>query len=119
MNQVDIMLKEVNGLQVHQEQVEAWIKTLGAGYFPIHEQLACLTEEVGEIARVINNQYRTKKKKESDEQKELGSELVDALFAIVCIANSTGVNLEESWQKLVEQKLYKRDKDRFKKEELQ
>ena len=105
-------------LQHHQNQVEEWIKTLGGGYFPIHEQLACLTEEVGEIARVINNQYGTKKKKASEEQKELGNELVDALFAIVCIANSTGINLEQSWQKLVEQKLYKRDKDRFRKEEL-
>ena len=79
------------------------------------EKLTCLAEEVGEVARELNHMYGTKKKRPEEAKKQLGDELVDVLFTIVCIANDEGINLNQAWDERMQEKLYGRDKNRFKK----
>lgn len=104
-------------LNEKQKEVDEWVKQFAQGYWPALEQLARLTEETGEVARELNHIHGTKKKKSFEETKELGDELVDVIFTIICIANSHNINLEENWNKMINEKLYKRDKERFQKEE--
>lgn len=101
----DITLAEM------QQQVHEWITTTGVRYFNELTNMAILTEEVGEVARLIARQYGEQSFKTSDEGKELGDELADVLWILVCLANQTGVNLTEAFQKNMEKKS-ERDEDR-------
>lgn len=79
-----------------QQTVDQWITTTGVRYFNELTNLAMLTEEVGEVARIIARQYGEQSCKESDKHKDLGDELADVLFVLICLANQTGVNLTEA-----------------------
>jgi NTP pyrophosphatase (non-canonical NTP hydrolase) len=76
-----------------QQTVDDWIKTNGVRYFNELTNMAILTEEVGEVARIISRQYGEQSFKKSDEGKNLGDELADVLFVLICLANQTGVDL--------------------------
>jgi NTP pyrophosphatase (non-canonical NTP hydrolase) len=98
-------------LEQAQQQVDEWIKTHGVRYFSELTNMAMLTEEVGEVARIMARRYGDQSEKESDKQKELGDEMADVLWVLLCLANQTGVNLTEAFQKNLEKKTL-RDKDR-------
>lgn len=91
--------------------VDTWIKEHGVRYFNELTNMAQLTEEVGEVARIIARRYGEQSEKESDATKDLGEELADVLFVVLCLANQTGVNLQEAFDKKLELKT-KRDHDR-------
>lgn len=99
-----------------QKAVDTWIQTTGVRYFNELTNMAMLTEEVGEVARIIARQYGEQSFKESDSKKVLADELADVLFVLICIANQTGVNLTEALQKNLEKKT-QRDSDRHKNNE--
>jgi NTP pyrophosphatase (non-canonical NTP hydrolase) len=86
-------------LQEAQQQVDAWIKTTGVRYFSELTNMAILTEEVGEVARLMSRTYGEQSFKESDKGKELGDELADVLWVLICIANQTGVDLTAALEK--------------------
>jgi NTP pyrophosphatase (non-canonical NTP hydrolase) len=94
-----------------QQQVDEWIKTIGVRYFNELTNMAMLTEEVGEVARIIARRYGEQSEKESDKIKDLGEELADVLFVTLCLANQTGVNLQEAFDKKMKIKT-DRDKER-------
>ena len=94
-----------------QKQVDDWIKKYGVRYFSELTNMAILTEEVGEVARIMSRQYGEQSFKESDKNKDLGEELADVLFVLICIANQTGVDLETAFQQNLEKKT-KRDNTR-------
>ncbi len=94
--------------------VDQWIKTVGVRYFNELTNMAILTEEVGEVARIIARRYGEQSPKESDLNKDLGDELADVLWVLLCLANQTGINLEESFLKNLEKK-NNRDSTRHKK----
>lgn len=94
-----------------QQQVDEWIKTHGVRYFSELTNMAILTEEVGEVARIMARKYGDQSEKESDKNKILGDEMADVLWVLICLANQTGVNLTEAFQKNIEKKTI-RDKDR-------
>lgn len=94
-----------------QVEVDNWIKTIGVRYFSELTNMAILTEEVGELARIMARTYGDQSFKKSDLNKELGDEIADVLWVLVCIANQTGVNLTEAFKKSIEKKST-RDKDR-------
>ena|SRR5688572_2824796 len=99
-----------------QEKVDQWIQTTGVRYFSELTNMAILTEEVGEVARIMSRKYGEQSFKESDKGKELSDELADVLWVLICLANQTGVNLEEALQKNFEKKT-SRDTDRHKQNE--
>ena len=99
-----------------QKTVDDWINEHGVRYFSELTNLAMLTEEVGELARIIARQYGEQSFKESDKNKNLGDEMADVLFVLICLANQTGVDLTEALQKNLDKKT-KRDKDRHKNNE--
>jgi NTP pyrophosphatase (non-canonical NTP hydrolase) len=103
----DYTLREV------QQQVDDWISDIGKGYWSPHEMLARLVEEVGETARLINHLYGPKQKKNSEQAQELSSELADILFAVICLANSQGIDLQDAFEQMM-QKYSVRDSDRYK-----
>ncbi len=94
-----------------QQAVDDWIKEHGVRYFNELTNMAQLTEEVGEVARIIARRYGEQSEKESDKNKDLGEELADVIFVVLCLANQTGVNLEKAFEKKLELKT-KRDHDR-------
>ena len=94
-----------------QQQVDQWIKTVGVRYFNELTNMAMLTEEVGELARIIARRYGEQSEKESDKNKDMGDEMADVLWVLICLANQTGINLTEAFQKNLEKK-NTRDKDR-------
>lgn len=94
-----------------QKQVDEWIQSHGVRYFDELTNMAQLTEEVGEVARIIARRYGEQSEKESDKEKDLGEELADVLFVVLCLANQTGVNLKEAFDKKLEVKA-KRDHER-------
>jgi len=94
-----------------QVEVDTWIKEHGVRYFNELTNMAQLTEEVGEVARIIARRYGEQSEKESDKSKDLGEELADVLFVVLCLANQTGVNLQEAFDKKLDLKA-KRDHDR-------
>ncbi|MGY2131666.1 nucleotide pyrophosphohydrolase [Hymenobacter sp. HD11105] len=94
-----------------QQTVDSWIQTTGVRYFNELTNMAMLTEEVGEVARIIARQYGEQSFKESDKDKVLADELADVLFVVICLANQTGVNLTEALTKNLEKKT-KRDATR-------
>ena len=98
-------------IQNAQQAVDNWIKEHGVRYFNELTNMAQLTEEVGEVARIIARRYGEQSEKESDKDKDLGEELADVLFVVLCLANQTGVNLEDVFNKKLELKA-KRDHDR-------
>ncbi len=100
-------------VQEAQQTVDDWIKEYGVRYFSELTNMAMLTEEVGEVARIIARKYGEQSFKESDKDKELSDELADVLFVVICLANQTGVNLTEALQKNLDKKT-KRDSTRHK-----
>jgi NTP pyrophosphatase (non-canonical NTP hydrolase) len=104
-------MQETITIQQAQHQVDEWIKTHGVRYFNELTNMAILTEEVGEVARIMARKYGDQSEKESDKNKDLGDEMADVLWVLICLANQTGVNLTEAFQKNLEKKTI-RDKDR-------
>ena len=98
-------------IQEAQEIIDEWIKNNGVRYFNELTNTAILTEEVGEVARIMARRYGEHSEKESDKEKDLGDELADVLFVLICLANQTGVDLTEALQKNLDKKT-KRDKTR-------
>ena len=98
-------------LKEAQQQVDTWIQTLGVRYFSELTNMAMLTEEVGELARLMARTYGDQSFKESDKNRDLGDEMADVLFVLICLANQTGVDLEEALRKNLVKKT-QRDKDR-------
>ena len=90
------MEKDLNALQA---QIDDWIKTVGVRYFSELTNMAMLSEEVGEVARIIARRYGEQSEKESDKAKDLGDEMADVLFVLICLANQTGINLQEAFEK--------------------
>ena len=99
-----------------QQKVDVWIKTTGVRYFSELTNMAILTEEVGEVARLMSRIYGDQSFKESDKRKELGDELADVLWVLLCIANQTGVDLTTALQKNFEKKNI-RDSERHRENE--
>lgn len=98
-------------IEILQKQVDEWIKTVGVRYFNELTNMAILSEEVGEVARIIARRYGEQSEKESDKTKNLGEELADVLFVTLCLANQTGTNLQEAFDKKMKLKT-ERDKER-------
>ena len=94
-----------------QQEVDNWIKSHGVRYFDELTNMAQLTEEVGEVARIIARRYGEQSEKESDKDKDLGEELADVVFVVLCLANQTGIDLQEAFDKKMTLKT-KRDHDR-------
>ena len=94
-----------------QKMVDHWIKTIGVRYFSELTNLAILTEEVGELARIMARTYGDQSFKKSDEGKDMADEMADVLWVLICLANQTGVDLNEAFLKNMEKKT-NRDKDR-------
>ena len=82
-----------------QKAVDEWIKDHGVRYFNELSNMAQLTEEVGEVARIIARRYGEQSEKESDKNKDLGEELADVVFVVLCLANQTGINLQDAFDK--------------------
>lgn len=98
-------------IQQAQDKVDEWIKLYGVRYFNELTNTAILMEEVGEVARIMVRRYGEQSEKESDKNKDLGDEMADVLFVLICLANQTGINLEEALQKNLNKKT-DRDKNR-------
>jgi len=99
-----------------QQQVDVWIKTIGVRYFSELTNMAILTEEVGELARVMARKYGDQSFKKSETADHLADEMADVLWVLICLANQTGVDLTEAFAKNMEKKT-KRDADRHKNNE--
>ena len=91
-------------IQNAQQQVDQWIKTVGVRYFSELTNMAILTEEVGELARIMARKYGDQSFKESDKDRNLSDEMADVLWVLICLANQTGVDLTEALQKNFEKK---------------
>jgi len=91
-------------IQNAQQQVDQWIKTVGVRYFSELTNMAMLTEEVGEVARIVARQYGDQSFKASDKDKNLADEMADVLWVLICLANQTGVDLTDALQKNFEKK---------------
>jgi len=96
-----------------QKEVDKWINTVGVRYFNELTNMAVLTEEVGEMARIIARRYGEQSEKESDKNKDLGDEMADVLFVLICLANQTNIDLEEAFKNNMIKK-NTRDKTRHK-----
>lgn len=107
MNKKELTLKDA------QEIVDHWIKTHGVRYFNELTNMAMLTEEVGEVARIMARQYGEQSFKDKENEKQLSDELADVLFVLICIANQTGIDLTEALQKNLDKKTT-RDSNRHK-----
>ena len=104
---------EISALQ---KEVDTWIKTHGVRYFNELTNTAILMEEVGELARIMARKYGEQSFKNKEEEKQLGDEMADVLWVLICLANQTGVDLEEAMKKNIEKKT-SRDRDRHKNNE--
>ncbi len=93
-----------------QKKVDEWINAHGVRYFNELTNMAILTEEVGEVARIISRKYGEQSFKESDKEKELADEMADVLFVLICLANQTGVNLTEAIKKNLSKKTLRDNK---------
>lgn len=87
-----------------QLEVDKWIKQYGVRYFNELTNMAILTEEVGELARIVARRYGEQSEKESDKNKDLGDEMADVLWVLICLANQTGINLTQALQKNIDKK---------------
>jgi NTP pyrophosphatase (non-canonical NTP hydrolase) len=92
--------------------VDAWIRQVGVRYFSPLTNMAILSEEVGEVARIMARRYGEQSEKESDRDRDLGEELSDVLFVVFCLANQTGTDLQQAWKERMRAKTA-RDRDRF------
>ena len=103
----------MNEITIKQAQitVDEWIKTVGVRYFDELTNTAILMEEVGEVARIMSRRYGEQSEKESDKNKDLGDEMADVMFVLICLANQTGIDLEQALIKNIEKKTL-RDKER-------
>ncbi|MGW8121308.1 nucleotide pyrophosphohydrolase [Roseivirga echinicomitans] len=110
------MAEQSKGITAVQKEVDNWINEFGVRYFNELTNMAQLTEEVGEVARIIARRYGEQSEKESDKGKDLGEELADVMFVVVCLANQTGVDLQAAWDMKMAKKS-QRDKDRHKNNE--
>lgn len=99
-----------------QRKIDEWITTVGVRYFNELTNMAQLTEEVGEVARIIARRYGEQSEKPSDAEKDLGDEMADVLWVLICLANQTGVDLTKALEKNFEKKNI-RDKNRHKNNE--
>lgn len=99
-----------------QKIVDEWINSIGVRYFNELTNTAILMEEVGEVARIMARRYGEQSEKESDKNKDLGDEMADVLFVLICLANQTGIDLSEAFVKNLEKKT-KRDFNRHKNNE--
>ncbi|MEY4739408.1 MAG: hypothetical protein RLZZ05_792 [Bacteroidota bacterium] len=99
-----------------QQQVDEWIKTIGVRYFNELTNMAILTEEVGELARVMARKYGDQSFKKNETAEHLGDEMADVLWVLICLANQTGIDLTEAFAKNMDKKT-KRDADRHKNNE--
>ena len=109
-------MKQEITLAAAQTQVDEWIKTVGVRYFNELTNMTILMEEVGELARIMSRTYGEQSFKESDKGKDLGDEMADVLWVLICLANQTGVDLTEAMKKNFEKKNI-RDLDRHKNNE--
>ena len=100
-------------IQQAQQKIDEWIKIHGVRYFNELTNMAILTEEVGEVARIMSRRYGEQSEKESDKNKNLGDELADVMFVLMCIANQTGVDLEKALEENLQKKT-NRDSERHK-----
>ena len=100
-------------IQEAQQRVDHWIKTVGVRYFNELTNMAILTEEVGEVARIIARRYGEQSSKPSDEGRDLGDELADVMWVVMCLANQTGVDLDEALKRNIAKKT-QRDATRHK-----
>ncbi len=98
-------------IQEAQKTIDGWIREYGVRYFNELTNMAILTEEVGEVARIISRRYGEQSFKENEKVKDLGEELADVLFVLMCIANQTGIDLEKELEKTLKKKT-ERDADR-------
>ncbi len=94
-----------------QREVDEWIQRIGVRYFNELTNMAILAEEVGEVARIMARRYGEQSEKESDKPKDLGEELADVLFVVLCLANQTDTDLGSAWRKKMETRT-RRDADR-------
>ena len=101
-----------------QQMVDHWIKTVGVRYFSELTNMAILTEEVGELARIMARKYGDQSFKKSDEKYNLADEMADVLWVLVCLANQTGVNLTEAFQKNMEKKTNRDNKRHLENDKL-
>lgn len=99
-------------LREWQNMVDEWVQTDGGGYWAPMSNLARVAEEVGELARILNHLYGEKPKKPTEEAQDLGIEICDIIFALICLANREGIDLEESFEKMMT-KYRIRDRDRY------
>jgi NTP pyrophosphatase (non-canonical NTP hydrolase) len=100
-------------IQRAQEMVDEWIRTIGGRYFSELTNMVLLTEETGELARIIARVYGDQVAKQGDLRKNLGEEMADVLWVLICLANQTGVDLTQAFRESLEKKI-RRDHDRFK-----
>jgi len=91
-------------IQEAQEKIDQWINTTGVRYFSELTNMAILTEEVGEVARIMARQYGDQSAKESDKKKDLADELADVMWVLLCIANQTGINMTVALEKNFDKK---------------
>jgi len=101
-------------MKKEQQAVDEWVQKHKIGYFKPLEIIARLAEETGELAREINHRFGPKKKKPSEETKEIGDEIVDNIFTLICLANSLNIDLDESFDRMMV-KINTRDKNRYEK----
>lgn len=101
-----------------QKQVDEWIKTYGVRYFGELTNMAILTEEVGELARVIVRTYGEQSFKKSDEKVNLADEMADVLWVLICLANQTGINLTEAFEKNMQKKTARDNERHLKNDKL-
>lgn len=106
-------MNEPMTIEQSQQEVDRWIKAHGVRYFNELTNMTILTEEVGELARLMARRYGEQSEKESDRNRDIGDEMADVMWVLICLANQTGVNLTEAFQKNMVKKT-ERDRDRHK-----
>lgn len=111
------IMEEAITIKEAQEQVDKWIKTYGVRYFSELTNMACLTEEVGELARIMARKYGDQSFK-AGEKNDLGDEMADVLWVLICLANQTGVDLTEAFKKNIEKKTNRDNKRHLENQKL-
>lgn len=99
-----------------QKDVDDWAQQFKDPYWPPLSMLARVSEEVGELSRELNDRYGGRVKKSGEDTEDIGDEINDIIFALICLANSHKIDLDESWQRIMD-KCYKRDNQRFERKE--
>jgi len=101
----------------YQKQVDEWTSQFTPQYWDVGWQLSQLQEESGELAREVNHYHGPKRKKESEPNSTIGKELVDVIFPLICMANNLKIDLDEEWESMMQERLRKRDVNRFPRKE--